>query len=298
MQTKVLHWVHWSLLWDGVSSQFVPSCLLDRSLLSAVCWKQNLPTDSLIKEEEDWPERYILSSCYFSIPLWQYAIVISSDVLTVFHPGVWEVGGLLRNLTTLGYFQSLFTSFTLGIVLKNGFSSFCPDHGGVQLSAQRPVWKHHQRRLGTAQVGLQGGHPRGPEQQHHLLQGVVQLPGEERQAGPRWDLSFRVCRLFFWTKAVNNAFRADNLSYIEHIFEISRRPDLLTRVIEYRTTVLKISEDDEIDTKLTRIPSAKKYKGNTLDQTCRSTVRCIYQYQGIFDLKAVLMCQTQSSSAL
>ncbi|KAA8577740.1 hypothetical protein FQN60_006328, partial [Etheostoma spectabile] len=31
-------------------------------------------------------------------------------------------------------------------------------------------------------------------------------------------------------------------------------------VIEYRTTVLKISEDDEIDTKLTRIPSAKKYK--------------------------------------
>ncbi|CAL8378525.1 unnamed protein product [Boreogadus saida] len=52
----------------------------------------------------------------------------------------------------------------------------------------------------------------------------------------------------------------DNLSYIEHIFEISRRPDLLTRVIEYRTTVLKISEDDEIDTKLTRIPSAKKYK--------------------------------------
>lgn len=124
MQTKVLHWVHWSLLWDGVSSQFVPSCLLDRSLLSAVCWKQNLPTDSLIKEEEDWPERYILSSCYFSIPLWQYAIVISSDVLTVFHPGVWEVGGLLRNLTTLGYFQLLFTSFTLGIVLKNRFSFF------------------------------------------------------------------------------------------------------------------------------------------------------------------------------
>lgn len=59
----------------------------------------------------------------------------------------------------------------------------------------------------------------------------------------------------------NGASCADNLSYIEHIFEISRRPDLLTRVIEYRTTVLKISEDDEIDTKLTRIPSAKKYKG-------------------------------------
>uniref|UniRef100_A0A8C7F3D8 Astrocytic phosphoprotein PEA-15 n=6 Tax=Salmoninae TaxID=504568 RepID=A0A8C7F3D8_ONCKI len=58
----------------------------------------------------------------------------------------------------------------------------------------------------------------------------------------------------------NEKLAQDNLSYIEHIFEISRRPDLLTRVIEYRTTVLKISEDDEIDTKLTRIPSAKKYK--------------------------------------
>ncbi|XP_059726916.1 astrocytic phosphoprotein PEA-15 [Haemorhous mexicanus] len=53
----------------------------------------------------------------------------------------------------------------------------------------------------------------------------------------------------------------DNLSYIEHIFEISRRPDLLTKVVQYRTQVLKISEEDEVDTKLTRIPSAKKYKG-------------------------------------
>uniref|UniRef100_A0A2K5TS32 Proliferation and apoptosis adaptor protein 15 n=1 Tax=Macaca fascicularis TaxID=9541 RepID=A0A2K5TS32_MACFA len=52
----------------------------------------------------------------------------------------------------------------------------------------------------------------------------------------------------------------NNLSYIEHIFEISRRPDLLTMVVDYRTRVLKISEEDELDTKLTRIPSAKKYK--------------------------------------
>ncbi|XP_010006892.1 PREDICTED: astrocytic phosphoprotein PEA-15 isoform X2 [Chaetura pelagica] len=52
----------------------------------------------------------------------------------------------------------------------------------------------------------------------------------------------------------------NNLSYIEHIFEISRRPDLLTMVVQYRTQVLKISEEDEVDTKLTRIPSAKKYK--------------------------------------
>lgn len=33
-------------------------------------------------------------------------------------------------------------------------------------------------------------------------------------------------------------------------------------VVDYRTRVLKISEEDELDTKLTRIPSAKKYKGN------------------------------------
>lgn len=32
-------------------------------------------------------------------------------------------------------------------------------------------------------------------------------------------------------------------------------------VVQYRTQVLKISEEDEVDTKLTRIPSAKKYKG-------------------------------------
>ncbi|XP_053866519.1 astrocytic phosphoprotein PEA-15 [Malaclemys terrapin pileata] len=58
----------------------------------------------------------------------------------------------------------------------------------------------------------------------------------------------------------HNKLDKDNLSYIEHIFEISRRPDLLTVVVEYRTQVLKISEEDEVDTKLTRIPSAKKYK--------------------------------------
>ncbi|MBZ3885363.1 Astrocytic phosphoprotein PEA-15 [Sciurus carolinensis] len=52
----------------------------------------------------------------------------------------------------------------------------------------------------------------------------------------------------------------DSLSYIEHIFEISRRPDLLTMVVDCRTRVLKISVEDELDTKLTHIPSAKKYK--------------------------------------
>lgn len=32
--------------------------------------------------------------------------------------------------------------------------------------------------------------------------------------------------------------------------------------------MLKISEDDEIDTKLTRIPSAKKYKGRAKGGVC------------------------------
>ncbi|XP_006902464.1 PREDICTED: astrocytic phosphoprotein PEA-15-like [Elephantulus edwardii] len=58
----------------------------------------------------------------------------------------------------------------------------------------------------------------------------------------------------------HNKLEKENLSYIEHIFEISRRPDFLTMVVDYRTRVLKILEEDELDTKLIRIPSAKKYK--------------------------------------
>ncbi|XP_059828830.1 astrocytic phosphoprotein PEA-15 isoform X2 [Hypanus sabinus] len=58
----------------------------------------------------------------------------------------------------------------------------------------------------------------------------------------------------------NEELTCYNLSYIEHIFEMSRRPDLLTMVIDYRTKVLNISEDEEVDSKFTRIPSAIKYK--------------------------------------
>ncbi|XP_053454806.1 astrocytic phosphoprotein PEA-15-like [Nycticebus coucang] len=58
----------------------------------------------------------------------------------------------------------------------------------------------------------------------------------------------------------HNKLDKDILSYFEHIFEISRRPDLLTMVVDYRTRVLKVSEEDELDTKLTRIPSAEKDK--------------------------------------
>nr|XP_033780876.1 astrocytic phosphoprotein PEA-15 isoform X2 [Geotrypetes seraphini] len=68
------------------------------------------------------------------------------------------------------------------------------------------------------------------------------------------------CKEWFGFLEKHDKLAKDNLSYIEHIFEISRRPDLLTMVIDYRTKVLKISEEDEVDTKLTRIPSAKKYK--------------------------------------
>ncbi|OCT66566.1 astrocytic phosphoprotein PEA-15 [Xenopus laevis] len=68
------------------------------------------------------------------------------------------------------------------------------------------------------------------------------------------------CQEWFRFLEKHEKLSKDNLSYIEHIFEISRRPDLLTMVIDYRTKVLKISAEEELDTKLTRIPSAKKYK--------------------------------------
>ncbi|XP_075463866.1 astrocytic phosphoprotein PEA-15 [Ascaphus truei] len=68
------------------------------------------------------------------------------------------------------------------------------------------------------------------------------------------------CQDWFSFLEKHDKLAKDNLSYIEHIFEISRRPDLLTMVIDYRTKVLKISAEEELDTKLTRIPSAKKYK--------------------------------------
>ncbi|KAM9294643.1 astrocytic phosphoprotein PEA-15 [Gastrophryne carolinensis] len=68
------------------------------------------------------------------------------------------------------------------------------------------------------------------------------------------------CQDWFGFLEKHDKLAKDNLSYIEHIFEISRRPDLLTMVIDYRTKVLKISAEEDLDTKLTRIPSAKKYK--------------------------------------
>lgn len=89
---------------------------------------------------------------------------------------------------------------------------------------------------------------------------------------------------------------ADNLSYIEHIFEISRRPDLLTRVVEYRTQVLKISEEDEVDTKLTRIPSAKKYKGQEPPpQPWRASPLCRRVWGGEFLLPQSLALLTAAS---
>ncbi|XP_038656699.1 astrocytic phosphoprotein PEA-15-like isoform X2 [Scyliorhinus canicula] len=68
------------------------------------------------------------------------------------------------------------------------------------------------------------------------------------------------CKDWFNFLEKHDKLSKDNLSYIEHIFEMSRRPDLLTMVIDYRTKVLKISEDEEIESKFTRIPSAVKYK--------------------------------------
>lgn len=42
-----------------------------------------------------------------------------------------------------------------------------------------------------------------------------------------------------------------------HIFELSHCPDLVTIVVDYRIGVLKIPEENELDTKLSHIPSAK-----------------------------------------
>ncbi|XP_041320098.1 astrocytic phosphoprotein PEA-15-like, partial [Pyrgilauda ruficollis] len=91
-------------------------------------------------------------------------------------------------------------------------------------------------------------------------------PGGRSAGGPspaRVPCVSRVCPVCVPALSPRCPRVTDNLSYIEHIFEISRRPDLLTKVVQYRTQVLKISEEDELDTKLTRIPSAKKYKGET-----------------------------------
>lgn len=49
-------------------------------------------------------------------------------------------------------------------------------------------------------------------------------------------------------------------SYTEHVFKISCCPDLLVMMVNYRTCVLKISEEDGLDTKLSSISSAKENK--------------------------------------
>ncbi|XP_032962590.1 astrocytic phosphoprotein PEA-15-like [Rhinolophus ferrumequinum] len=59
---------------------------------------------------------------------------------------------------------------------------------------------------------------------------------------------------------IPNKLDQDNLSYVEHIFQLSHGPDLLAMLVGYRTRVLKISGKDELDTKLTRISSAQKYE--------------------------------------
>ncbi|XP_060679401.1 astrocytic phosphoprotein PEA-15 [Hemiscyllium ocellatum] len=68
------------------------------------------------------------------------------------------------------------------------------------------------------------------------------------------------CKEWFNFLEKHDKLSKDNLSYIEHVFELSRRPDLLTMVLEYRTKVLKVSEEQESESKFTRIPSAIKYK--------------------------------------
>ncbi|XP_072420851.1 astrocytic phosphoprotein PEA-15 [Chiloscyllium punctatum] len=59
------------------------------------------------------------------------------------------------------------------------------------------------------------------------------------------------CKEWFNFLEKHDKLSKDNLSYIEHVFELSRRPDLLTMVLEYRTKVLKVSEEQESESKFT-----------------------------------------------
>ena len=56
----------------------------------------------------------------------------------------------------------------------------------------------------------------------------------------------------------------DDLSFMEHVFELCRRPDLLTTVIEYRLKKLNSSEDELPARQCIRVPSAKKYMGKLM----------------------------------
>lgn len=121
---------------------------------------------------------FLISFVRVFIPHWPYAFVIDITLTLLRF--------ILRRrlLETFGSWLIFFSEYLT--VLSSSALCLCPDHGGVQLSAQRPVRKHHQRGPGAAEIGLQRGHPRGSEQQHNVLQRVVQLPGGERQARTRW----------------------------------------------------------------------------------------------------------------
>ncbi|XP_039249636.2 astrocytic phosphoprotein PEA-15-like [Styela clava] len=59
-----------------------------------------------------------------------------------------------------------------------------------------------------------------------------------------------------------NLLSSDDPSFIEHVFEICRRPDLLTIVMEYRISNLGLQNEEELGKKLIRVRTSKKYKGS------------------------------------
>ncbi|PKK18396.1 phosphoprotein enriched in astrocytes 15, partial [Columba livia] len=119
---------------------------------------------------------------------------------------------------------------------------------------------------GWARAGPAAGGPRPWSLLEELAQNITAEDLEQLKSACKEDIpsgegeAIATSHHWFAFLEKHDKLGRDNLSYIEHIFEISRRPDLLTMVVQYRTQVLKISEEDEVDTKLTRIPSAKKYK--------------------------------------
>ncbi|XP_078490072.1 astrocytic phosphoprotein PEA-15-like [Ciona intestinalis] len=69
-----------------------------------------------------------------------------------------------------------------------------------------------------------------------------------------------------WMEWMHNKYLLtnDDLSFIEHVFELCRRPDLLAIVLEYRLKNLDTKDEELPARQLLRVSSSKKYIATTL----------------------------------
>uniref|UniRef100_H2Y454 DED domain-containing protein n=1 Tax=Ciona savignyi TaxID=51511 RepID=H2Y454_CIOSA len=69
-----------------------------------------------------------------------------------------------------------------------------------------------------------------------------------------------------WLEWMHNKYllTEDDMSFIEHVFELCRRPDLLATVLEYRLKNLDTKEEELPARQLLRVSSSKKYIATTL----------------------------------